>query len=111
MTADSVLRDLLAIDIEPGLSADGRRITVPAGRLTDAQRQAIRAHRAAIIERLQTAARLTTELLAAAARAADHWCDDKAAREQWRRDIEATPPELRADLLDHLNEAYPRRTP
>ena len=53
------------------------------------------------------AARLTEQLLAAAMRAADHHGDDAAAREQWKQDVLATPPELRPDLLAHLNKQYP----
>lgn len=51
----------------------------------------------------------TATLLDAAAQACDHWGDDMAARDQMRRDIEATPPHLRQDLLEHLKAAYPAK--
>lgn len=106
MNADALLQELLQAGIEPGLTPDGEHITVPAGRLTDSQRAAIRQLKSELIERLQESARLTTELLAAAMRAADHHGDDAAAREQWKQDVLATPQHLRADLLAHFRENY-----
>ncbi|SDM22701.1 hypothetical protein SAMN05428957_103281 [Oryzisolibacter propanilivorax] len=108
MTPDALLRDLLQAGIEPGLTPDGENITVPAGRLTDTQRAAIRQFKRELIERLQESARLTTELLAASMRACDHWGDSAEAREQMRQDVLATPHHLRADLLEHLQREYGR---
>lgn len=48
------------------------------------------------------------ELFATAERACDHWGDSAAARAQMRRDVEATPSHLRADLLEHFERSYPR---
>ncbi len=107
MTPDALLRDLLQAGIEPGLTPDGENITVPAGRLTDSQRAAIRQFKSELIERLQESARITAELLAAASRACDHYNDGPEAREQWRQDVLATPYHLRADLIDHLRKQYP----
>lgn len=106
MSADALLQELLQAGIEPGLTPDGEHITVPAGRLTDSQRAAVRQFKRELIERLQESARLTTELLAAAMRAADHHGDGPEAREQMRLDVLATPQHLRADLLAHFRENY-----
>lgn len=52
---------------------------------------------------------MTEELLIdAAMRACDHHGDNQAARDQMLADVEATPPHLRQDLLDHLNQTYPK---
>ena len=45
-------------------------------------------------------------LLAAAMLACDFWKDGPEAREQMRRDVEATPEHLRADLLDYFLQSY-----
>ncbi|AVO48536.1 hypothetical protein C6568_04090 [Melaminivora suipulveris] len=108
MTPDALLQELLQAGIEPGLTPDGEHITVPAGRLTDSQRAAIRQFKRELIERLQESARLTIELLAAAMRACDHWGDGPEAREQMRQDMLATPPRQRADLLEYLQREYGR---
>lgn len=103
MTPDTLLHDLLQAGIEPGLTPDGQNITVPARRLTDSQRAAIRQFKFELIERLQESARVTTELLAAAMRRCDQFNDGPEAREQWRQDVLGTPLHLRSDLLDFLN--------
>lgn len=46
------------------------------------------------------------ELLIAAMKACDHHGDGPAAREQMRQDCLATPPELRAELLEHFTCTY-----
>lgn len=46
-------------------------------------------------------------LTEAACRAGDHWRDGHAARDQMLHDIEQTPRHLQADLLEHLQAAYP----
>ncbi len=108
MCADALLQELLQAGIEPALTPDGQSITVPAGRLTDTQRAAIRQFKRELVERLQESARLTIELLAAAMRACDHWGDGPEAREQWKQDVLNTPHHLRPDLLAHLNKEYPQ---
>ncbi len=52
---------------------------------------------------------MTAELISAAMRACDHHNDSHAGREQMRRDVEATPPNLRQDLIDHFDQTYPRK--
>jgi len=49
-----------------------------------------------------TAHRMAKELIAAAMKVCDRHGDNQAAREEMRRDVLATPPHLRQDLLDHL---------
>jgi hypothetical protein len=49
-----------------------------------------------------------TELLDAAMRACDAWNDTAQARDQMRRECLETPPHLRADLLAHLTNQYPK---
>lgn len=49
-----------------------------------------------------------TELLEAAMRACDAWNDTEQARDQMRRDCLETPQHLRADLLAHLTNQYPK---
>lgn len=46
------------------------------------------------------------DLLAAAQRACDHWGDSPEARRAMRADCLATPPHLRADLIQHFEETY-----
>jgi hypothetical protein len=46
------------------------------------------------------------ELLAAAMQACDHHGDGDDAREQMRRDCQATPLHLQADLLAHFHQNY-----
>lgn len=106
MTAAAILAELLECGIVPTLTPDGRGIEVPAGRLTDAQRAAVLAHKPELIANIQASARLTSELLVAARRACDHWGDGPTAREQMRQDCLGTPPHQRADLLRHLRAAY-----
>ena len=106
-TAESILAELLEHGITPKLTPDGTGIEVPAGRLTDAQRQAIRSCKAELIACIQESARLAAELLGAAMRACDHWRDGPEAREQMKKEVMETPPHLRADLLDHFRQNYP----
>lgn len=107
MTAQAILAELIACGITPNLTADGAGIEVPAGRLTDPQRAAIKAHKCELIACIKEAANLTTELLAAAMRACDAHGDGPEAREQMRLDCLRTPPHLRADLLQHFGVFYP----
>lgn len=102
-TAATVLADLLASGITPAVTPDGRGIVVPAGKLTNAQREAILSNKAELIEQIQASARITAALLDAAMRVCDAWNDSDAAREQMRQDVLQTPQHLRADLLDYFN--------
>ena len=56
-------------------------------------------------------ARVLACLIKAAMRACDHFSDNAAAREQMRQDCLDTPAHLRADLLQHFNETYPKVKP
>ncbi len=51
-------------------------------------------------------ASVLTRLIAAAMRCCDRHGDGDAAREQMRCDCVDTPPQLRADLLDHFNKTH-----
>lgn len=106
MTAQAILAELIQCGIEPAVTSDGTGIEVPAGRLTDAQRAAIVGHKPELIAAIMESARVTTELLQAAMRAAAHWKDDPAL---WRQQCMEVPPHQRADLLDHLQREYPKR--
>lgn len=107
MTAAAILAELLDCGIEPSLTPDGASIVVPAGRLTEAQRAAVLAHKPELIQRIRESARITHELLIAAMRSCDHHGDSPEAREQMRQDCLETPPHLRADLLEHFRKTYP----
>lgn len=106
MTAAIILTDLSLDGITPTLTPDCAGIAVPAGRLNEAQRAAVVAHKAELIEYLLQASRLASHALSLAMRACDQWGDSPAAREQMRCDVMATPPHLMADLLAHLEQSY-----
>lgn len=106
MSAQAILAELLDCGITPAVTPDGTGIEVPAGRLTDAQRTAILGHKPELIACIQESARITSALLTATMRACDYWGDGPAAREQMRQDALNTPHHLRADLLQHLRDAY-----
>ena len=108
MTAEAILVELLECSITPTVTPDGTGIAVPAGCLTLDQRAAVLAHKSELIAYLLEASRITSELLTAAMRCCDHWNDGPEAREQMRLDVEGTPPHLRADLLDYLQQTYGR---
>lgn len=106
MTPEAILADLIECGIEPGVTPDKTGIVVPAGRLTDAQRAAVVGHKPALIACILESARITTELLHTAMRAAAHWKDDPA---DWRQQCMEVPTHQRADLLEHLQRQYPKR--
>ncbi|MDU7587916.1 MAG: hypothetical protein E7K47_11090 [Acidovorax sp.] len=106
MTPEAILADLIACGIEPDVTLDKTGIVVPAGKLTEAQRAAIKAHKSELIACILESARITAELIEAAMRAAAHWKDDP---EEWRRQCLEVPPHQRIDLLDHLQREYPKR--
>lgn len=86
------------------LSSDGDRLlAAPADCLTDELRALIREHKAALLRLLEDANDITEALLAWAMRTCDRHGDGLAAREAMRRECLATPPHLRADLLDHFS--------
>lgn len=104
MTPEAILSDLIECGIDPGVTPDKTGIVVPAGRLTDDQRAAVLGHKTELIACILESARVTSELLQAAMRAAAHWKDDP---EEWRRQCMEVPPHQRQDLLDHLQRQYP----
>ena len=106
MTPEAILLDLIQCGIEPSVTPDKTGIVVPAGKLTDAQRAAVLGHKPALIACILESARVTTELLQTAMRAATHWKDDPA---EWRQQCMEVPPHQRADLLEHLQRQYPKR--
>ena len=57
----------------------------------------------------ESAELLTARLIAGAMRACNRWGDGPEARNNMREDVLATPPELRAELLQHFNETYPAK--
>lgn len=92
------------------IATDGKRITAyPVDCLTDDLRGLIRANKPALIGLLTDAHNTTAALIDAAMRACDDYGDGESARQQMRQDVEATPPHLRADLLDHFSQTYPRK--
>lgn len=89
--------------------ADGADLVLkPAERLTPDLRGLVLAHKPELLDFLRDAQATTEVLVNAAMRACDHWGDSPAAREQMRQDIHDTPAHLRADLLEHLQAAYPK---
>ena len=107
MTPETILADLIQCGIEPSVTPDKTGIVVPAGKLTEAQRAAVLGHKPALIACILESARITTELLQNAMRAAAHWKDDP---DEWRRQCMEVPPHQRADLLEHLQRQYPNQT-
>ncbi len=71
----------------------------------------LREHKPELIQFLQEAHVTTTTLIKAAMRACDHHGDNAAARNEMRSECLATPVDLWADLLAHLNETYPKVKP
>ncbi|MBS0348290.1 MAG: hypothetical protein JSR69_17730 [Proteobacteria bacterium] len=105
MSAEAILADLIECGIEPSVTPDKTGIVVPAGRLTDDQRAAVLGHKPELIACILESARVTSELLEAAMRAAAHWNDNP---EDWRQQCMEVPPHHRQDLLDHLQRQYPK---
>ena len=108
MTATAILTDLMRAGIEVRLK-DATHLAVPAGSLTPEQRALLLSHRDELIAYLIDARNTTAALINAAMQTCDVHGDSESARQQMRRDVEATPPHLRADLLDHLTSQYPRK--
>lgn len=104
MTPEAILADLIECGIEPGVTPDKTGIVVPAGKLTQAQRDAVLGHKPALIACILESSRVTARLLDAAMRRCDEFNDNDAAREQMRQDVLSTPLHLRADLLDHFRK-------
>lgn len=107
MDAAAIFQRLYAAGVR--LELQGERLSAsPAGRLNDELRALIRSNKPALAAYLDEAHQTTVELIEAAMRACDHHGDGTEAREQMRRECHETPPALRADLRDHLNDSYPK---
>lgn len=105
MTAAAILTDLMRAGIEVRLK-DDTHLAVPAGSLTPEQRTLLVSHRDELIAYLVDARNTTAALIDAAMRACDAHGDSDSARQQMHRDVEATPPSLRGDLLQHFLHTY-----
>ena len=127
MHPQAILDDLAACGIAPRLTPDGCGIALPAGQLNPAQRTAITANKAALIEFLR-AIGLSDQVPPTPKKAlaidpgkrallalVNAYCDRTAvspqARAQWVQDAEDTPQELRGDLYAHLREQLPPAPP
>lgn len=106
MNAGILLRDALDAGLDLRLDGDALKLSGDTDAV-QAWAPRLRPFKAELIERLIESSRITHALLAAAMRACDFHHDDEPARADMRRDILATPPELRAGLLDHFKTAYP----
>lgn len=111
MSPQQLIAQLWGDGIRLVLSADQLNLTVPAGKLTDADRALILANKQPLIRFLTEAQATTAELLKAAMRVCDHHGDKEDARDQMRRDCLATPPHMKADLLKHLTGTYGVKSP
>ncbi len=91
------------------LRTDGSTLTAtPANMLSDELRTLIRANKPELIALLNDASKTSATLIEAAMLACDRYSDGDAARAQMCREVEATPPHLREDLLQHFRQVYGR---
>ena len=105
MTAAALLCDLWQCGLYPQAANDGQHLLVPAGKLSNTQRDQLAMHKAQVLEVITNP--LADALMAAAMRACDHYRDSPQARAQMRLEILETKPEHRRELLDHFNAEYP----
>jgi len=110
MTAQTLIRQASAAGVELRLIDGKVKASGNAAALAELVPQ-LRQHKPELIQFLQEAHVTTTALIKAAMRACDHHGDNAAAREQMRSECLATPADLRADLLAHFNETYPKVKP
>lgn len=110
MNPTTLLAELWADGVSITLAPDGTNLAAPAGRLTPAQREFIKANKPALIDFLVQARATTEAVIAAAMKRSDQFNDSAASREQMRLDVMAVPPHLQADLLEHFQQA-PKWTP
>ncbi|MBH2010053.1 MAG: hypothetical protein I8H71_10170 [Xanthomonadaceae bacterium] len=108
MTPADILRQAYAAGLEVSIAASGNLYVQPVERLTPALRALLVEHKPELLEFIHQADTLTAELLARAMAVCDQHGDSDQARTDTRADIEATPAHLRADLLAHFRQAYPR---
>lgn len=102
MTPAAILANLLESGIEPCVAPDRSGISVPAGKLSPAQRSAVLAHKQDLIAYLLESNRITVQLLEAAMRRCDQFNDSEKARQDMREQVLQTPAYLRQDLLAHF---------
>lgn len=106
MSPQQLLGQLWGDGIRIGLSLDGKSLTAPVGKLTDADRALILANKQSLLRFLAEVQATTVELLKAAMLVCDHHGDGDADREQMRLECLDTPPHLRADLLECFRGTY-----
>ena len=111
MTPQAILKELWTAGISIQLSADGENLVAPAGRLTPANRELLKAHKPELIALMLQARESTALLIEAAMKVCDHHGDGDQAREDMRQQCIDTPPHLRQDLLDHFTETNPKGHP
>lgn len=133
MNARAIITNLVACGAAPRLTPDGKGIALQPGRLPPDLRAKVLAHKPELVRLLAEAANDPAHNLqvehqpatlappaydpghAALLALAMAYCDrtgvgDKA-RQDWQRDIADTPPELRADLYQHLRAQLPPAPP
>ena len=136
MNARAIITNLVACGAAPRLTPDGKGIALQPGRLPPDLRAQVLAHKPELVRLLAEAANDPAQNLqkpeaehqpatlappaydpghAALLALAMAYCDrtgasDKA-RQDWQRDIADTPPELRADLYQHLRAQLPPAPP
>ena len=136
MNARAIITNLVACGAAPRLTPDGKGISLQPGRLPPDLRAQVLAHKPELVRLLAEAANDPAQNLqkpeaehqpatlappaydpghAALLALAMAYCDrtgasDKA-RQDWQRDIADTPPELRADLYQHLRAQLPPAPP
>ena len=106
MTSASILEVLWAQGFSVTLVDNDRLAVSPASTLHDSQRELLRANKAAIVALLTDAKTTTDALVKAAMLACDHFSDSRADRDLMRRECQATPAHLQADLLNHFTKTY-----
>lgn len=136
MSARAIITNLVACGAAPRLTPDGKGIALQPGRLPPDLRAQVLAHKPELVRLLAEAANDPAQNLqkpevehqpatlappaydpghAALLALAMAYCDrtgaSDQARQDWQRDIADTPPELRADLYQHLRAQLPPAPP
>lgn len=107
MTTTDLLAELWRDGALIRLTEDGMNLTVPAGRLTSAQRERILANKPELVAFLRAAHETTEQLLGAATRCCEHHGDGTRARQDMREQCLELPLHLRPGLLQFFNNNYP----
>lgn len=136
MSARAIITNLVACGAAPRLTPDGKGIALQPGRLPPDLRAQVLAHKPELVRLLAEAANDPAQNLqkpevehqpatlappaydpghAALLALAMAYCDrtgaSDQARQDWQRDIADIPPELRADLYQHLRAQLPPAPP